>query len=170
MSTRFETLSAVRHLAKPGDWMISFDLEDGYHAIGIHSQHMKYMTFDIAGRLYSCASLPFGWSGSPAVFVKVMKVLTQALRAPDLALTPSGRHVGGGLLEMLRRRCGGRPPLRMRILPYMDDYIAFFSTREEALRGRAQMQATLEWLGLSRNPKKGDWEPTQRARHLGLEI
>eukprot|EP01050_Picozoa_sp_SAG11_P016742 SAG11_NODE_2323_length_3523_cov_5.707652_3_plen_102_part_00 len=36
LTTRFETLSAVRHLARQGDWMVSCDLEDGYHAVGIH--------------------------------------------------------------------------------------------------------------------------------------
>ena len=63
MTTRFETLSAVRHLAQQGDWMISCDLEDGYHAVGIHNSHQRYMTASLNGKLYSCASLPFGWSG-----------------------------------------------------------------------------------------------------------
>jgi hypothetical protein len=86
MTTRFETLSAVRHLAQQGDWMISCDLEDGYHAVGIHPAHMKYMTASLNGKLYSCAALPFGWSGSPAVFCRIANVLTQALRAPDLKM------------------------------------------------------------------------------------
>ena len=100
MTTRFETLSAVRHLAQQGDWMISCDLEDGYHAVGIHNSHQRYMTASLNGKLYSCASLPFGWSGSPAVFVKITKVLTQALRAPDLKMT-GGRE--DGLMQMLKR-------------------------------------------------------------------
>eukprot|EP01050_Picozoa_sp_SAG11_P035107 SAG11_NODE_12709_length_689_cov_0.962712_1_plen_57_part_10 len=57
----------------------------------------------------------------------------------------------------------------------MDDYLVFFPSREAALRGRRQIELTLEYLGLSRNPKKGDWEPTQRlttsrsdSRHVAL--
>ena len=101
MTTRFETLSAVRHLARPGDWMVSCDLEDGYHAVGIHDSHQRYMTASLNGKLYSCAALPFGWSGSPAVFGKITKVLTQALRAPDLKMN-GGRDVG--LSELLKRK------------------------------------------------------------------
>jgi len=101
MSTRFETLSAVRHLAQQGDWMVSCDLEDGYHVVGIHDSHQRYMTASLNGKLYSCAALPFGWSGSPAVFGKITKVLTQALRAPDLKMS-GGRDAG--LLKMLQTK------------------------------------------------------------------
>jgi hypothetical protein len=34
---RYETLKSLRHLAKRGDWAISFDLEDGFHAKHSHS-------------------------------------------------------------------------------------------------------------------------------------
>ena len=85
MTCKFETLKDVRRLARPGDWMLSFDIEDGYHCLGIHTESMPYMTFSIQGRLYSASALPFGWSGSVAVFCKTMAVLTKALRAPDLA-------------------------------------------------------------------------------------
>ena len=166
MTTRFETLSAVRHLAQQGDWMVSCDLEDGYHVVGIHDSHQRYMTASLNGKLYSCAALPFGWSGSPAVFGKITKVLTQALRAPDLKMS-GGRDVE---LSQLLQRKGGRPPLNLRVLPYCDDFLFFFRSREDALRGREQIQLTLDYLGLKRNPKKGDWEPTQRCRHLGLLV
>ena len=38
---RYETLKSLRHLAKKGDWAISFDLEDGFHAILIHPDDRK---------------------------------------------------------------------------------------------------------------------------------
>ena len=85
LTARFETLKDVRRLARPGDWMLSFDIEDGYHCIGIAEASQKYMTFSIQGKLYCASALPFGWSGSVAVFCKTMAVLTKALRAPDLA-------------------------------------------------------------------------------------
>eukprot|EP01050_Picozoa_sp_SAG11_P016741 SAG11_NODE_2323_length_3523_cov_5.707652_2_plen_165_part_00 len=117
------------------------------------------MTASLNGRLYSCASLPFGWSGSPAVFCRITKVLTQALRQLDLKLN-GGRETG--LIDRLRLKCSGLP-LRMRVLPYMDDFLFFFRTREE-------LQLTLDWLGLKRNPSKGDWEPTQQCVYLGLLV
>ena len=40
-TTRFETLKDVSRIARPGDWMLSFDLEDGYHAVEIHPNPSK---------------------------------------------------------------------------------------------------------------------------------
>jgi len=42
---RYETLKSLRHLAKRGDWAISFDLEDGFHAIPIHPDDRKYFIY-----------------------------------------------------------------------------------------------------------------------------
>ena len=52
----------------------------------------------------------------------------------------------------------------------MDDYLALFSSKEDAERGAVQMQTTLAWLGLEANPKKCIWEPTQQLVHLGLIV
>eukprot|EP01052_Picozoa_sp_SAG31_P062269 SAG31_NODE_21259_length_554_cov_0.518681_2_plen_123_part_01 len=99
MSTRFETLKDAKRVARPGDYMLSFDLEDGYHAIGIHPDSQRFMTFSIRGQLYSCCSLPFGWSCAPAVFCKVMQTLTTSLRSPDLQpVTAIPHHYHGGEL------------------------------------------------------------------------
>ncbi|KAK3241448.1 hypothetical protein CYMTET_48799 [Cymbomonas tetramitiformis] len=68
-----ETLKKLRWLAKPNDWCISFDLEDGYHVVGIDPTLQEYMQFDVRGELFQCGALPFGWNDSPRIFVKVMK-------------------------------------------------------------------------------------------------
>ena len=52
----------------------------------------------------------------------------------------------------------------------MDDYLALFRSRSAALAGARQFRTTLEWLGLSANPKKCVWEPTQVITHLGLVV
>lgn len=100
--TSFETLKSLQHLARPDEWMISIDLEDGYHCIGIREQDQKYMTFCIQGQYYSCSALPFGWNGSPSVFCQVMKTLTRALRSP----TADTQHGATSLLQkaLLSRR------------------------------------------------------------------
>jgi hypothetical protein len=59
---RYETLKSLRYLAKRGDWAISFDLEDGFHAIPIHPDDRKYFTFSIGGKVFQFAALPFGWT------------------------------------------------------------------------------------------------------------
>ena len=71
-------------------------------------------------------------------------------------------------MAALRRK--GSQADGLRILPYMDDYLGFFSTRDKALQARQQMQLTLDFLGIKRNVKKSVWEPTQTIRHLGLVI
>jgi len=40
-----ETLRSLSRLAHRGDGMFSFDLKDGYFAVGIHPEHRRYMTF-----------------------------------------------------------------------------------------------------------------------------
>ncbi|KAK3233369.1 hypothetical protein CYMTET_56327 [Cymbomonas tetramitiformis] len=57
-----------------------------------------------------------------------------------------------------------------RVLPYMDDFLLLLSSRIEALRARELTSRVLVRLGLSRNEKKRQWEPTQLVEHLGLEV
>jgi hypothetical protein len=35
---RFETLKVLSGLAQNGDYMVAFDLKDGYHCVAIHPQ------------------------------------------------------------------------------------------------------------------------------------
>ncbi|KAK3266075.1 hypothetical protein CYMTET_25279 [Cymbomonas tetramitiformis] len=42
--------------------------------------------------------------------------------------------------------------------------------RVEALKARDQASRVLVRLGLCRNEKKGQWDPTQLVEHLGLEV
>ena len=58
----------------------------------------------------------------------------------------------------------------LRVLPYMDDFLLLCDSLEEALEAREYVTAVLELLGLSRNVKKGVWEPTQALPHLGLGV
>ncbi|KAK3273536.1 hypothetical protein CYMTET_18226 [Cymbomonas tetramitiformis] len=78
---KMETLKKLRRLAKPNDWCISFDLQDGYHVVGINPAFQEYMHFDVRGELFQSSALPFGWNDSPRIFVKVMKVLVECLRS-----------------------------------------------------------------------------------------
>lgn len=158
---RFETLKNLRRLVRPDDWMFSFDLKDGYHAIGIHPRDRKYFTFVVEGvGTFQYCALNFGWNASPYVFVKVMRTLVRALRSP----TPEGP------LNPLHSQFPDLVETGMRVLPYMDDFLGLCDSRESALTARAYTEAVLERLGLSRNVDKGQWEPVQRAEHLGVGI
>eukprot|EP00854_Cymbomonas_tetramitiformis_P034050 gene34050-biopygen7167 len=60
---KMETLKKLQRLASSGDWCFSFDLEDGYHAVGTNPDFLKFMQFDIGGELFQCGALPFVWRG-----------------------------------------------------------------------------------------------------------
>ncbi|KAK3266035.1 hypothetical protein CYMTET_25314 [Cymbomonas tetramitiformis] len=176
---KMETLKKLRRLAKPNDWCFSFDLQDGYHVVGIDPAFQEYMQFDVRGELFQCGALPFGWNDSPRIFVKVMKVLVECLRSPrsaedrrEVRKLQSGSKVRRRWA--VRRRAGGcgreEHQQGARVLPYMDDFLLLLSSRIEALRARELTSRVLVRLGLSRNEKKGQWEPTQLVEHLGLEV
>ena len=66
-----------------------------------------------------------------------------------------------------------RPPrhyLPMRTLPFCDDYLFLFSSREAALDGGEIVRRILDFLGLLPSATKCTWEPTQQIVHLGLTI
>jgi hypothetical protein len=141
LPAKFERLKDLEHLARKDDWMFSLDLQDGYHQIPIAPQFRRFFTFEVLGQLYQAAALPFGWSLSPLVFTKVMRVPAAHLRS-----------VG------------------VRLLLYLDDWLFLAATRSDALATRALVDHLFRILGLRRNPEKGVWDPTQRLQHLGLLV
>ncbi|KAK3247418.1 hypothetical protein CYMTET_43086 [Cymbomonas tetramitiformis] len=175
-----ETLKKLRRLAKPGDWCFSFDLQDGFHALGIHPDFQKFMQFDLQGDLLQCSAMPFGWSDSPRVFCKFVRVMVEALRSPQAA--EDRREIkrlrdGSAVRQRwsVRRRTGGaggdaNRHSGMRVLPYMDDFLVLVDSQREGFLRREKVQLVLHRLGLRRNEKKGHWEPTQVVEHLGLEV
>eukprot|EP00854_Cymbomonas_tetramitiformis_P034267 gene34267-biopygen23376 len=58
-----------------GDWCFTFDLKDGYHAVGIDPDFQEFTQFDIQGVRYH--------SDSPRIFVKLMKTLVELIRSPQ---------------------------------------------------------------------------------------
>jgi biotin operon repressor len=162
--------------------MFSFDLQDGYFAVGIHPEHRRYMTFALPPapgsppgappRYFQCAAMPFGWATSPLIFTKVMRVMVQQLRSPTAATVGQLRR-GAASGRAMRLRLGrrGDPTSRgMRVLPYVDDFLVMAATRAEALRCRQRVTEVLAALGIARHPEKAVWEPTQRLEHLGLDV
>jgi hypothetical protein len=57
-----------------------------------------------------------------------------------------------------------------RILPYVDDYLLFAGTEEEALTLRQRLASLMDRLGLLRRPTKGFRTPTEVGDHLGIDI
>eukprot|EP00873_Tetraselmis_striata_P007845 jgi/Tetstr1/428109/TSEL_018164.t1 len=147
---RMETLMGLMHLTiKSGDFMFSFDLKDGFYALGIAEADRDYFTVDIRGALCRLAGLPMGSSLSPYYFT-----------------TFTERH---------RRHTRWRGA---RILPYVDDFLLFADTEAATLgvrasllrvQGRARTRV-LDALGLERHAEKVFWEPSPFSHHLGINI
>ncbi len=187
---RMETLTRLRTLARPGDWMFSFDLQDGYNMVGIHPEDRKYFTFDIGGRLFQCAALPFGFSQSPHFFTQLVSVWVRWMRAADgdrIMRDVEAAAARGGARRRDRRalhasasasfgtarvfRPGERVGARgLRFLWYVDDVLFLVDGPRAGREQRAYVERALALLGLQRNPAKGAWEPVQLVTHLGLEV
>eukprot|EP00873_Tetraselmis_striata_P001185 jgi/Tetstr1/421449/TSEL_012398.t1 len=48
---KMETLHGVRHLTQKGDYMFSFDLQDGFYVVGIAEADRDYLTVDVRDKL-----------------------------------------------------------------------------------------------------------------------
>lgn len=185
-TTRYEGLKTLKRLARQDDYMVSWDVGDGFYHIAIAEEDRQYFTFRLGGRLLRLAALPMGWINSPFYFTKVMRALVAYLRAPALATRTARRAApprgGSGKPSRSARRQRNRvePVLDgpfekrtvgLRLLPFVDDFLALLPTEKEAYRARDFVEATLNRLGLTRKPGKGAWEhPVQRLEHLGMVV
>jgi len=182
-SCRFESLSTLRRLARRHDFMVSIDLTDAYHHVGIHQDDVRYFTFAIEteeGTEYiSTPALNFGWTLSPWVFTHVMKDVVKYLRSPAAA---TAQPQYGRRRSSQQLRGGEGAEFGVRTLPWLDDFAFFirgvprddpsYATRlTEASRTRDWIFETFESLGLRRALHKGQPVPSQRLDdHLGHAI
>eukprot|EP00873_Tetraselmis_striata_P036340 jgi/Tetstr1/456604/TSEL_043307.t1 len=47
----FRDLTRLRHLARPGDYMLFMDLQNGFYAVGIAPEDRDYFTVNYRGKL-----------------------------------------------------------------------------------------------------------------------
>eukprot|EP00873_Tetraselmis_striata_P020905 jgi/Tetstr1/441169/TSEL_029427.t1 len=161
---RFETLRRMQYLAKRGDWAFSFDLQDGYYALGLREDVRDYFIINVRGTLWRFAALPMGWSLSPYYFRTLMAVIVRYLRQPDFATYNSyGRPF---CRRLLHRKARG-----VCLLPFIDDFLFLAPLRHLALRLRAEIERVWGRLGLAKHPTKAHPEPTQQLQHLlGMDL
>ena len=164
-SMKMETLKRLRHLARQGDWLFSFDLQDGFYALGVAAVDRKYFTVNIRGTLYQLAGLPMGWSLSPHCFQQLTYSFVRHFRRPT-GFPPT--QLRG---KAARRWLSQRPQYQgARLLPFVDDFAAFQESYEKASKLRDFVFSTLDTLGLAIHPTKGFRDPVQVGEHLGLVL
>ena len=90
----------------------------------------------------SCAALPFGYTNSPFVWTKLVKVLARAMRSRGI-----------------------------KCLWFIDDALIALPSHSQALAARDLVEDLFRRSGLTRAPDKGVWVPTQcLPDHLGFSI
>ena len=167
LSCRFEQLRDLPTVLRRGDWMLSMDIAAAFWHVPIAPESQQYLSWHLAlpptiadlppgaywvydengCRKYavierSCAALPFGWTSSPFIWTKLVKVLARAMRARGI-----------------------------RCLWFVDDALIALPTRAAACAARDLIEDLLKSSGLTRAPDKGCWEPTRcLPEHLGFEI
>ncbi|KAK3271539.1 hypothetical protein CYMTET_20120 [Cymbomonas tetramitiformis] len=71
--------------AKLNEWWIGFDLQNGYHVVGIDPAYQEHMQLNVWEESSQCGARPFEWNYSPCIFVEVMQLLVECLRSPRSA-------------------------------------------------------------------------------------
>ena len=74
-----ETPQSVLHSIRPGDWMISLDLQDAYLQVPVHRDSRRYLRFVVRGKTYQFRVLCFGLTTAPQVFTRIMAPVSAIL-------------------------------------------------------------------------------------------
>jgi hypothetical protein len=145
-------------MTRAGDWMVSFDLADGYYILCIREVDRDFFTVGYRGTLYKLDGLPMGWKCSSNYFCRLTEVCIRHIREP--LPNPTGHNSRLATNQQPTRPTPSRHYLRnsrwrgARLLPYMDEFLFFAESRDAALLPRDRVACPLDCLGLGRNPKK----------------
>ena len=69
-SFHMETAQSVLQSLRPGDWMVSLDLQDAYLQVPVHQA--SHLRFCVGDAVFQFTTLCFGLSSAPQVFTRVM--------------------------------------------------------------------------------------------------
>ena len=136
-----ETAQSVLQSLRPGDWMVSLDLQNTYLQVPVHPASRRYLRFCIGPQPFQFRALCFGLSSAPQVFTRVMAPISSVMH----------RH-------------------GFRILRYLDDWLVLGSSLEEILRARDFLLSLCEELCVMVNLAKSSLTPTQTIDYLGMSL
>ena len=136
-----ETPQSVLRSIRPGDWMISLDLQDAYLQVPVHRDSPRYLRFVVQGRAYQFRVLCFGLTTAPQVFTRIMVPISVIL------------HKYG-----------------VRMLRYLDDWLILASWELACLQSRDRLLTVCTELGIQVNLTKSSLVSTQSLVYLGMEI
>ena len=142
-SSRFhmETPRSVLNSIRPGDWMISLDLQDAYLQVPVHPDSRRYLRFVVDEKPFQFRVLCFGLTTAPQVFTRIMAPVSAILH----------RH-------------------GVRMLRYLDDWLILASSKIACLQSRDRLLSVCTELGIQVNLTKSSLVPSQSIVYLGMEI
>ena len=142
-SSRFhmETPRSVLNSIRPGDWMISLDLQDAYLQVPVHHDSRRFLRFVVDGKPFQFRVLCFGLTTAPKVFTRIMAPVSAILH----------RH-------------------GVRMLRYLDDWLILASSKIACLQSRDRLLSVCTELGIQVNLTKSSLVPSQSIVYLGMEI
>ena len=142
-SSRFhmETPRSVLNSIRPGDWMISLDLQDAYLQVPVHHDSRRFLRFVVDRKPFQFRVLCFGLTTAPQVFTRIMAPVSAILH----------RH-------------------GVRMLRYLDDWLILASSEIACLQSRDRLLTVCTELGIQVNLTKSSLVPSQSIVYLGMEI
>ena len=126
-----ETAQSVLKSLRPGDWMVSLDLQDAYLQVPVHPASRRYLRFCVGDAVYQFHSLCFGLSTAPQAFTCVMAPVSAIMHCHSF-----------------------------RLLRYLYDWLVLGSTFQELVRARDFLLWLCHHLGIIVNPSKSSLVPT----------
>ena len=136
-----ETAQSVLQSLRPGDWMVSLDLEDACLQVPVHPSSRRYLRFCVADSILQFRALCCGLSTAPQVFTRVM--------AP---------------ISSIMHRYG------FRILRYLDDWLVLGPSFRGRVRARDFLLWLCHELDVQVNLSKSSLTPSQTLDYLGMSL
>ena len=140
-SFHMETAQSVLQSLRPGDWMVSLDLQDAYLQVPVHPASRRYLRFCVGDAVFQFTTLCFGLSSASQVFTRVMAPISSIMH----------RH-------------------GFRLLRYLGDWLVLGSTFQDLGRARDFLLWLCLRLGVIVNLSKSSLDPTQTLDYLGMTL
>ena len=86
-SFKMETLHTILSMVTHNMHMTNIDLLDAYLTVGMSSSASLYLKFTFKGSLFKYIVLPFGYTGSPKFFTKLLRPIIARLRKLGLLVS-----------------------------------------------------------------------------------
>ena len=136
-----ETAQSVLQSLRPGDWMVSLDLQDAYLQVPVPPSSQKLPEVCVGNSVLQFCALCFGLSTAPQVFTRIMAPISTIIY-----------HYG------------------FRILRYLDGWFVLGSSFREIVQARDFLLWMCQELGVRVNLSKSSLTPSLTLDYLGMRL